>query len=180
MIVYINTAVEDFEICYLKDKKVKSFNLSNNRQAEEIDIIFREHIISHLTSKSVLIVNNGPGYLTGLRVGCSFAAGVRDMFESIYTCTSFDLYFMGQACPVAIKLRKNYYAFKEIESTIKDYQMLSTDEILDIAKDGHLVTNCEQLAMNQNIEKYKLTGENVLPQVDFDILKKCDFIHPFY
>ncbi len=91
-ILMINTAIKSFFVASCVDGILKCEFFDYMEQAEKIADITKNLIKDFTAEKKILVINVGPGSLTGTRIGCAFASGLSIVFDEIYAINSFMLF----------------------------------------------------------------------------------------
>lgn len=176
MIILINTAIESFQVAIKSSDKITSYPVNYNSQVEELADVFKK-INPPLNSQ--IIVITGPGYLTGIKIGCAFMAGLSSKFTNIYQIDTITALLGCNESPVAVRLRTNLYAFKSIlNDSIAE---LSTQEIKNLNL-TILHTNCVDLQNNANAKLTKISDTTMFDLFEKKphLFQKSKFIKPVY
>jgi hypothetical protein len=176
MIILINTAIERFQVSVKAKSKISTYFVNYNSQVEEIADIF-EKINPEIDVKIILIT--GPGYLTGIKIGCAFVSGLCVKFKNIYQIDSMTPLFKYHKSPIAIRLRAGLYALKTTEN---GFLQFTTDELIAMNIKEIIYTNCHELKNFLKSETTELVEKMVfdLFETNIELFEKSSTIKPIY
>ena len=178
--LYINTCNEKLILKLFKKNKVyKEINLSHDRSASQILMPSIKKLLEDEKIDNVIVVN-GPGSFTGIRLGVTvaktFAYILKIPIRTITTLEELAVSLKEEKKIVALEEHNGYYVgiFDHDNNLVGEYKYLTNDEYEEFSNKYHVNTNIE--LDYTKIYDYVMQKEEINPHfVNPLYIKKLDY-----
>jgi len=179
MVLFLDTHLSDVVVIIYNNGKIEKYEKIGCKQQSEVIMPLLASVLDEYNPSSIIVVN-GPGFFTSVRLGVTVAKTLAYTLNiPIRTITSLECLAVSSNLNdnkiVGINDNNGYYigSFNSKNEVIGSYQYLSKSEYEDFSKENNILLNVE--LDYQKIIEWTLNKKSINPhQVNPIYIKKLD------